>query len=387
MEHILDFGVQIDEDGEPYPYMENMETMIPSDHAPLFFLISKRKELDSLCSDLKEYVKTGIGNPKTMVDKLSAMHPYFSTFRWSAAAYINHSIAQEINDSDLSENEKQTQFEQLMATTIPDSSTKLEDWIHGHSLETLYNAVYDAGLYVALVLNDSNPELASISTAKRNSLYNMVALETEMTGNAAMLNLNVRYVPAMSEYLDTFRAVLEFDDDFTNLYSKMVNDVQGLMDGEDIIPDAMLKMLEKAKNSKETSAQIIYTIDTLEDLIHLELYFMQKNGIRVKKCKTCGKWFAVLHDDQIYCDYSIPGSLSHYQTYLENKRRENIRMIYRRVYKAKHELYRRNVITDDELHTWAKWATKEKEMAINNGNTAEEYHKELKNQKTNHTIK
>lgn len=382
MQYLLDFGIRIDKEGEPYTCVVDMGRLITAEHKALFALMEKKNELEALCTEVIEYVKSGAGNANQMVKQLTEMHPYFKMFPNEPAAYINRSIARELlSNPELTDEARQTIFEKLRVKGDLNSSQNLNDWISECTLESLYDAVYDAALYAALVLNDSNPELTRLTFAERNSLYNLTALETEMSGRAAMLNINIRYVPAMSEQIDAFRAVLNFDDHYTDTYQKILGEAKDLMNGTDILPETMRHLVDSIKDKKETSAQTIYQIDSLDDLIHLELYLMQTSETRVKRCKACGRWFAVSHDGQEYCNYRTGNQPTHYETYLEKIRVEEIRKIYQRAYKAQHEQFRRGVITNETLHEWMKAASAMKKDAIKSGKTANDFQKMLQKNK------
>ena len=382
MQYLLDLGIRIDQDGEPYSCVVDMDRLITADHEALFAFMEKKDELEVLCTEVAEYVKSGTGDTDKMTEQLTKMHPYFKMFPNEPAAYINRSIVRELlADQELTNEARQAIFEKIRVKGNLNSSENLNDWVSEYTLESLYDAVYDAALYAALVLNDSNPELDKLTFAERNTLYNLTALETEMSGKAAMLNINIRYVPVMSEQIDTFRAVLDFDNHYADTYQKLIEDAKDLMDGADILPETMRYLIDSIKDNKETLAETIYKIESLEDLIHLELYLMQTSGTRVKKCKTCGRWFAVSHDGQEYCNYRTGNKPTHYESYLEKTRVEEIRKIYQRAYKAQHEQFRRGVITNERLHEWMKATSAMKKDAIKSGKTADDFQRILRNKK------
>ena len=60
---------------------------------------------------------------------------------------------------------------------------------------------------------------------------------------------------------------------------------------------------DKSKNDITSN----YDCDELEDVCSAELYHLLKNGLVIKKCGNCGKYFVPLRrSDAIYCDRSSP---------------------------------------------------------------------------------
>ena len=76
---------------------------------------------------------------------------------------------------------------------------------------------------------------------------------------------------------------------------------------------------------------------------------MTRDGIRVNRCKTCGKLFPVLEDGQMYCDFGEP---SHYGAYKAAQRKAALQKCFTKSVKTQRSRVRKGTETEEEYQKW-----------------------------------
>jgi hypothetical protein len=77
---------------------------------------------------------------------------------------------------------------------------------------------------------------------------------------------------------------------------------------ENIHPDAAEKfkyLVEKANNGYFQGIYEDYEVNSLNEVLFLEIYHMALSNTQVKKCGNCGKYFVVKNLNVEYCDRRI----------------------------------------------------------------------------------
>ena len=104
-----------------------------------------------------------------------------------------------------------------------------------------------------------------------------------------------------------------------------------------------------------------YEINTLHELLYLEIFSMIQSDTMIRKCKNCGKYFTVSNRKIMYCDRidksgkscSNIGSQNTFQKKLEQDEALNM---YNRAYKTHHARLRLGKVTSEEHEMWLKEA-------------------------------
>ena len=99
----------------------------------------------------------------------------------------------------------------------------------------------------------------------------------------------------------------------------------------------------KDKENNRYSFQEIYEIDNFYNLLFLEMYFILKEDIYLKKCKNCGKYFLTSNSAVIYCDNIFESNktcreIGASKVFIKNLENDDAYNLYRKVYKKKQAL-------------------------------------------------
>ncbi|MDD6685283.1 MAG: hypothetical protein PUE47_05800 [Lachnospiraceae bacterium] len=350
MKEMLDFGIQIDTEGEPYESYESMEKFIPPKHQYLFTMIQNLPSLADQEDIIDDYV-SGKVNRTSLYAVLQNLHPYFKEFKDAAYAVLNRSIAEYLVTMDQSDDEKQAAFERLLFQNHDSMNTELRFWAtmpDAETLEEVEMVVQNAAYFVSFILDDSNPELAALSSAARASMYAVVSTDTDEYGRPFALEIPVRITLPQSDGIKGASAMLDFDE---NLQERVFQGAQDILNGKPL--PRVWKTIAMQDNGKAEESIRYYQIYSFCHLIRLELYLMTRDGIRVNRCKKCGKLFPVLEDGQMYCDF---GDASHYKIYKDTQRKSMLQKCFTKSVKTQRSRVRKGTETEEEYQKWYKEA-------------------------------
>lgn len=350
MKEMLDFGIQIDKEGEPYESYESMEEFIPENHQYLFTMIQNLPSLADQADVISDYVSGKI-NRTSLYAMLQNLHPYFRKYKDAACAVLNRSIAEYIVTMDQSEEEKQAAFERLLFRNHDSVNTYLRFWAtmpDAETLEEIEMVVQNAAYFVSFILDDSNPELAALSPAARASMYAVVSTDIDEYGRPFALEIPVRITLPQSDGIKGASAMLDFD---KNLQERVFRGAQEILNGKPL--PFIWKKIAMQDNGKAEESIRYYQIHSFYYLIRLELYLMARDGIRVNRCKTCGRLFPVLEDGQMYCDFGEP---SHYGAYKAAQRKAALQKCFTKSVKTQRSRVRKGTETEEEYQKWYKEA-------------------------------
>lgn len=346
MKEMLDFGIQIDKEGEPYESYESMEEFIPKKHQYLFTMIQNLPSLADQADVIGDYV-SGKLNRASLYAVLQNLHPYFKEFKNAAYAVLNRSIAEYLVTTDQSDDEKQAAFERLLFRNHDSMDTDLRSWASMQDAETWEDVemvVQNAAYFISFILDDSNPELAALSPAARASMYAIVSTDTDEYGRPFALEIPVRITLPQSDGIKGASAMLDFDE---NLQEKVFRGAQDILNGKPLPP--VWKTIAMQDNGKAEESILYYQVHNFRHLIRLELYLMARDGIRVNRCKKCGKLFPVLEDGQMYCDFGEP---SHYKIYKDTQRKSVLQKCFTKSVKTQRSRVRKGTETEEEYKKW-----------------------------------
>ena len=346
MKEMLDFGIQIDKEGEPYESYESMEKFIPQKHQYLFTMIQNLPSLADQADVIGDYV-SGKLKRTSLCAVLQNLHPYFKEFKDAAYAVLNRSIAEYLVTMDQSDDKKQAAFERLLFRNHDSMDTDLQSWASMQDVETLEEiemVVQNATYFVSFILDDSNPELAALSPAARASMYAVVSTDTDEYGRPFALEIPVRITLPQSDGIKGASAMLDFDE---NLQEKVFRGAQDILNGKPLPP--VWKTITMQDNGKAEESILYYQVHNFRHLIRLELYLMARDGIRVNRCQTCGRLFPVLEDGQMYCDFD---DASHYKIYKDTQRKSMLQKCFTKSVKTQRSRVRKGTETEEEYQKW-----------------------------------
>lgn len=222
----------------------------------------------------------------------------------------------------------------------------------------IYNMLY-------FLLDITAQEFQNLSTSQRMWLYSKIF-------NYSDLEVNHQFTferPIQSSnYNDTVKNAnykYRYYDDSEPLYA-----LRKLNVGRDGVPEHLINSLQYAVDcaKKITSGNIYekYEINSLQQLLFLEIMFMIQNGTMIRKCKHCGKYFVVKNRKTAYCDRinesgircSAVGSKKTFQRKIESE--EELK-IYNRAYKTHYARFRNGKMKRCEFELWTKEAKEQLE--------------------------
>jgi hypothetical protein len=124
------------------------------------------------------------------------------------------------------------------------------------------------------------------------------------------------------------------------------------------IINALASAADYAKRNFDAVSCEQYEINNLEELLYLEVVSMIQNDMSIKKCRNCGKYFAVDDLKKEYCDRIAHGEtkpcsiIGSQRTYQNKVKAEPALMIYNRAYKTHSKRVKNGAMTQDEFLVW-----------------------------------
>lgn len=343
---MLDFGTQIDKDGDPYEDIRQMESMIPANHQYLFDMIQNMTEYTSTENIMTDYINGKIGKT-SLFSCLQNLHPYFRIFPDAACAVLNRSLADNIDRMPLSVKEKQSMFDRFLFQKHPYMDTDFHTWVADNgsgTLEDVEDTVRNAAYYISFILDDSNPEMAALSPAARASMYAIVSTDTDESGRPLALDIPVRITLPESEGVRGASAALDFDE---NRQAQAFDGIKDILSGKPLPP--VWKQIASQDNGISEDMTLFYQIENFQQLIRLELYLMTKDGIRVSRCKTCGRLFPILEEGQGYCDFGVH---SHLAAHNDAQRKKQLQKLMTKSVKTHRSRVYKGIETEEEYRVW-----------------------------------
>ena len=147
--------------------------------------------------------------------------------------------------------------------------------------------------------------------------------------------------------------------DFKFLLSRLneSNVTQNIHDGIDTDAE-LIKSVEYAKKVEETGIAEIYEIDSLYELLYLEIMSMAQKRVKVKRCGHCNMYFVVPDKRTAYCNriaecesepcHVIGPTRAHQKKVKDNPALNN----YYRAYKARHNRVKKGKMTQSDFLAW-----------------------------------
>lgn len=359
------------------------EQMIPKTHEYLFhFLDADLSRLEAYgrayLSCLDSGAEADRGVAQRMFEELFALHPFFRSCPANAAALMNQSFADYIG----SRWEDEAQQEAAMAKVYVDQylyGSELTEWLTGAQrtgagriFERLYILQEQIRQWVFLVLDNTNSDLAKLSSAQRNALYSL------LHGNyLPLLETRVEKSMRQTYSVRALSAKLDFQEDFwdsVNLgLAQMHKDATAT-------PESVLELIQALGQVTEDCECHTYITDTLDDLLKFEVYGMTQADMRIKRCKYCGRYFIVDKGNVEYCDPIAAGEtkpcseIGKMRTYEKKIAKGGSTMaLYRKAYKTHFARIRTGTMTREQFDAWKEEATAKRLLTEAGGIELEEF--------------
>lgn len=259
--------------------------------------------------------------------------------------------------------------------TAGESSDEVETAIYGvpremptgfsNEIQTqsnIYNMLY-------FLLDIAAPGLDALTTPQRIWLYGNI-----MTSNGAGMivpkKFSLKYPTlyrAGHDYSQVVERNGELDDKFSSLYA-----LSKLNVGRDGIPadmeEAFRSAIEYAGAITVNKPYEEYRIDSLRQLLYLEVWSMLQDNVMIRKCRHCGKYFVVDNRKTAYCDRvdesgmrcSAVGSQQSFQKKMAS---DEALLIYNRAYKTHHARVRKGTMSKEDFRLWCVEAKERMERA------------------------
>ena len=131
--------------------------------------------------------------------------------------------------------------------------------------------------------------------------------------------------------------------------------------------------LDDVRDETIPSVILTYKVRTLEDIFDTERFEMLRDGVRVGRCRTCGRFFVFEPENTEYCTIEEDGQ-NCLRTYREGVTKE----MYLKAYKTHNQRLSRGRCTRKEFRNWKAEASKAREAVLERRISMEEYQEILK---------
>jgi hypothetical protein len=148
----------------------------------------------------------------------------------------------------------------------------------------------------------------------------------------------------------------------------------------DKTPENIQKLIATATGITEDCEYKTYITENLEDILKLEVCEMAQSGIRIKRCKNCGRYFILEKGNMEYCDRIAPGEtkpcseIGKARTYEKRVADDNgLMALYRKSYKTHYARILAEKISKKDFEKWKKEALKKRDSVKSGKLGLEEY--------------
>ena len=386
----LNLGMEVDYDGA-CPVTVNKDTLIPGTHEYLFnFLDADLSRIENYaekylgCIDLTHPEKSSHGDKailQRMLEELTAMHPFFSVFPQQASRIINIAFAGYLQVKFPRDKELQLKMFDLIKSDKFISDADPGYWFDylfvsaGKVFGSLFDLQENISTWVFMTIDNTNTDLAKLSAKQRTTLYSTLYHGTF----APLLETRLEYGMNCPSNLKRLEAEMDFGDEketaaiFSSLAAMQKNP-------SDKTPENIQKLIATATGITEDCEYKTYITENLEDILKLEVCEMAQSGIRIKRCKNCGRYFILEKGNMEYCDRIAPGEtkpcseIGKARTYEKRVADDNgLMAIYRKSYKTHYARILAEKISKNDFEKWKKEALKKRDSVKSGKLGLEEY--------------
>lgn len=381
-QELLNFGIQIDNDGDPYEKTVPVKSFIPDTHELLFQFL--KTDMSQIISHAEYAFRIGRSIPEDLINEISGIHPYFKEKTFILICLVKTAFQFLKDSSDFSDNDEieEARVRQIFGNLIG-SNWDVLGIKESEDIESLYEMhdwQKEFDYKVMMLLDDTNEALASYSLPIRIALYETGSSKWDESyipgGHGMDFKVSKTYVLDYSSGAASVRAALDFDDDPAN---RLVADLRSLSEKDSKMSDRVRVLADSFKPSKGPGYHVEYNIDRFSDLINLEIWMMLSNGVRIKRCNSCGRYFVVSKEIPYdYCPYLDEKGSSCLSRYLMKACAVDIKKSYIRVYHSLYGKMKRGNISQEQINKWFELVKKIKTEFLEGKIPLSEYEKKLK---------
>lgn len=284
-----------------------------------------------------------------------------------------HDFQEWMNEKDFDTRDMEETFIINVPRKIPEG---FSDEINTHT--TICNLLY-------FILDSSAPNMEKLTTHQRIWLYNQL-FNGLYTQEELRIKKNLSFHSLIWYQNQESTQDEKYDQKRSDTFASL-RPLTYLNIGQSGIPlsmkDAFESAIEYARTDATANIYEEYIINSLLQLLYVEIQSMIQAKTSIKKCKNCGKYFVITNQKISYCNRfdkhgilcSDIGSKNTFQKKLENDPAlEN----YNRAYKTHFARMKKGKITKKELEEWRLLAKEKLEFVRNGELELETYQKWLK---------
>ena len=346
-------------------HMVRCEELAPSGHELLFrFLSYDLSPFDFLVQGYTFDLLEGNieGEPRLdgedgLYREAEKIHPFFKN-REHARGLILRTILEWASDQDL----VQKAMDALSAS--PSFEQEKQYWAGQvsycrGSVSTLRDIQYKIRTAIITLLDESASFLSSMTKEAREAVYTALYSGGKGPEKVSMtIELDFSPSPKVRHLQET--------NSFSGIY--YINELFS-----ENPPAKLIPILDSLRDEKASSVSLTYKVQTLEDILYMELYDMLREGTRIARCKACGRFFVIDAENADYCTIEEDGK-SCLRTYREGVTKE----MYWKAYKTHNQRLSRGRCTEEEFRAWKAEASAAREDVLQRRITMAEYEMILK---------
>ena len=364
----LNIGMSFDSSGADYVELPE-EEIVPVTHEYLFnALDADLNRLEAYTQNYMACLNNGTDPDKAIMqrirEELSSLHPFYRACPANATVTINKAFASFIKRKYPESAEAQ---ETAMAKVLETKYLYQVDvayWLDnavispvGQIFAELFRMQEDIRRWAFIVLDNTNPDLAKLTSIQRNGLYSLVY------GNAytPLLETKVQKSTQLPYNVRLLGINMDFDEEYEQA---VLQGFQQMQDNPNTTPECVKDLIQNAADMTGDCEIHTYVLETLEDLLKYEVYGMIQAEKRIKRCKNCGRYFVIDKGNVEYCDRIAAGEtkpcseIGKSRTYEQKIAKGGTAMaLYRKAYKTHFARIRSGTMTREEFDTWKNEAT------------------------------
>jgi hypothetical protein len=248
----------------------------------------------------------------------------------------------------------------------------------GYLLEDLQRIQDSIRRWVFLALDNTNVDLARLTSEQRNSLYCLIYGRAYVP----MLTTKVEKDIQLPYHERMLGVRMDFDEDYEEQVYMAVAQMQK---NPEKTPELVQELIQAAAKMQADCEFHTYLTETLEDVLKYEIYSMTQEEKRIKRCKYCGKYFVVGKGNVEYCDRIAEGEtkpcseIGSTRTYEKRVADGGTAMaLYRKAYKTHFARIRTGKMTKEQFENWKDEATAKRQFTETGDMDIDEYASWLK---------
>ena len=356
------------------------DTMIPGDHVNLFRFLGT--DIDRIITDIEKNVddtvtsmeKGGDGPDfSSCVEDVLGIHPFMETgdnlaffFNNTVLSYIGECYGSYADVLRLAGSICISPFPDraVMASLLSCNGSADEDGTYSlYELESLRKSVK---WLMEVVFDDTFDSVKALGQARRETFY-------EWAGPCVFPRLpdfgfRGSFSTGLCDGGRLFRAKADSDEEYRYRVAEWAKSVFG--DGENPPAGAGLPLFP---DDACEAVRIVYEVDGLEDLIGLEIRQMFLEGIRVKRCGCCGRYYVWHEGVPGYCVIPDARTKDVSGTCRARFLKDIAASMYLKAYKTHNQRLNRGSCSREEMDRWKEEAREARDRAVVSAITMEEY--------------